>query len=110
MYGKQEGILDITPRALADYYLVLTGPKTAPASSRKSSRPLVVSNVYLFAMPQLMSEMRKRGVKIGIATSVAQSYWKKAEIYPLRTNKKLELTSEQIRLLGLFSSDKHSCI
>jgi len=108
LYGKQEGILDITLRELADYYLVFTGPKTALASSRGSSRPLIVSNAYLFEMSGLISKLRKRGVKIGVATSVAQSYWKEAEVYPSMTNKNLELTEEQVRLLELFRGNKHT--
>jgi len=110
LYGKQEGILDIAVHELADYYLVLTGPKTAPTTSRGSSRPLVISNVYLFEMRELVDKLRKRAVKIGIATSVAQSYWKEAEIYPHATNKKLELTKDKVRLLQLFSSSSRAHI
>jgi len=106
LYGKREGLLDITRDNLADYYLVLTGPKSAATTSRKSSRPLVISNVYLFKMTELISKLRKRGVKIGIATSVAKSYWTEAEIYPHKTNDKLELTREQARLLELFAADQ----
>jgi hypothetical protein len=105
LYGKREGVLDIAVHELADYYLVLTGPKSAATTSIGSSRPLVISNVYLFEMRKLMNKMRKRGVKIGVATSVTQSYWEEAEIYPLETNKKLELTEEQVRLLDLFSDN-----
>jgi len=105
LYGKQEGILDIAANELADYYLVLTGPKTEPTTSRGTSRPLVISHVYLFEMRKLISKLKKRKVKIGIATSVAQPYWTEAEIYPRKTNKTLELTKEQIRLLKLFSDN-----
>lgn len=105
LYGKQESVLDITTGSLADYYLVLTGPKSQPVTSRGSSRPLVVSNGYLFNMTKLVSKLRKRGVKIGIATSVAKQYWEKAEIYPHRTNDELKLTTEQTGLLKLFGAD-----
>jgi hypothetical protein len=104
-YGKQESILDISLSSLADYYLVLTGPKSPSATSRGSSRPLVTSNVYLFEMAGLVNKLKKRGVKIGIATSVVQSDWTEAQIYPQITNKKLELTEEQVRLLELFAFD-----
>jgi hypothetical protein len=104
LYGKQEGFLDIAANKLANYYLVLTGPKTAPTTSRGTSRPLVILHVYLFKMPKLMKELKRRGVKIGIATSVAQHYWIEAEIYPRKTNKTLEVTKEQIRLLELFAN------
>lgn len=43
-YGKLDYMLDIHPEAVPDYFLVLTGPKSQPQSSR--------------------------GVKIGVATSV----------------------------------------
>lgn len=102
IYGKREGVLDITLNNLADYYLVLTGPKSKAITSRGSSRPLIISNVYLFEMTKLIKKLRKRRVKIGIATSVANSYWKEAELYPHKINDKLELTKEQIRLLELF--------
>jgi len=105
LYGKREGILDIALDNLADYYLVLTGPKSAATTSRKSSRPIVISNVYLSKMTELISKLRKRGVKIGIATSVAKYYWAEAEIYPHKINDKLELTREQVRLLELFASN-----
>jgi hypothetical protein len=103
LYGKQERMLDIAVPELADYYLVLTGPKSAAATSRGRMRPLVISNVYLFGMETLVRSLRKRGVKLGIATSVAKSYWTEAEIYPYNRNKKLELTEDQRRLLQLFS-------
>jgi len=104
-YGKQEGILDITLKNLADYYLVLTGPKSPPATSRGESRPVVISYVYFFEMKDLVDKIGNRGVKIGVATSVAKSYWKEAEVYPKQTNRRLELTKEQIRFLKLFSTE-----
>ena len=102
-YGKQEGILDIALSNLADYSLVITGPKSAPLTSKGTTRPLVISYVYLFDMVDLVSELKHRGVKIGIATSVRKSSWDNAEIYPSRANKKLELTEEQRKILELFS-------
>jgi len=103
LYGKQEGLLDIALDNLADYYLVLTGPKSQRTTSRGKSRPLIISNVYLFEMSELINKLKKRGVKIGTATSVAKPYWADAEIYPHRANKKLALTKDQIRLLKLFA-------
>ena len=105
LYGKREGILDIALDNLADYYLVLTGPKSAATTSRESSRPIVISDVYLFKMPELVSRLRKRGAKIGNATSVAKYYWAEAEIYPHKVNEELELTREQSRLLELFAAN-----
>jgi len=103
-YGKQEGILDIELANLADYYLVLTGPKSPPKSSRGDSRPLIISNVYLFNMRKLVDSLKKRGIKIGIAASVAKAYWSDAEIFPRSKNSLLELDTQQIKLLKLFGS------
>ena len=104
LYGKQESLLDIALKDLADYYLVLTGPKSLAATSRGQSRPIVIDHVYLFEMKGLVNSLKRLGVKIGIATSVAKSYWEKAEIYPRQAKRILELTKEQKELLGLFSS------
>ena len=79
MYCKQEGILDITVNNLADYYLVLSGPKSHLSSSRGTTRPLVISNVFLFKMQELVESLKKRGVRIGVATSVAAEYLLDAE-------------------------------
>jgi len=102
LYGKQESMLDIALDNLADYYLVLTGPKSTITTSRGKTRPITILNVYLFDMKELVGKLRRRGVKIGIATSVAKSYWAEAEIYPHKVNDKLVLTKKQARLLGLF--------
>ena len=103
LYGKREGFLDISLGNIADYYLVLTGPKSEPTSSRETSRPLVISNAYLFNMGELLKELRQRKVKIGIATSVASRYWQGAEIYPSNTNRTISITEWQTDQLGLFS-------
>ena len=105
LYGKQEGILDITLDNLADYYLVLTGLESPPVTSRGKSRPIIISKFYLFEMKPLLEKLKMRKVKLGTATSVANSYWEEAEIYPRSMNKKLELTDEQVRLLRLFSGN-----
>src|SRR3972149_7888423 len=101
LYGKQEGILDITTRSLADYYLVLTGPKSPPVTSRGATRPLVIDHVYLFEMRTLVKSLTNRNLKIGVATSVAKVYWDSAEIYPDQINKELVLTEEQLRQIRL---------
>jgi hypothetical protein len=38
-YLKREGLLDTTESTALDYYLVLTGPPSAAASSRGTTRP-----------------------------------------------------------------------
>lgn len=102
-YPKRENLLDINSDCLPDYYLVLTGPKTSPGSSRGSTRPWVISAVYLFESQRLINELEKRGVKIGTATSVISKLWDEAEIYPNQRNGILLLSEEQIQQLKLFS-------
>jgi hypothetical protein len=69
-YGKLEFMLDINPEAVPDYYLVMSGPKSQPQSSRGSIRPWVINIVFLFHGPELLADLKARGVKIGTATSV----------------------------------------
>ncbi len=101
-YTRRVNLLDIGDEVLPDYYLVLTGPKSAPASSRGTTRPLVISNVYLFDSNRLVERLKSRGVTIGIATSVAAAFWEEAEIYREQRNMSLVLSDEQRRLLKLF--------
>jgi hypothetical protein len=101
-YPKQEGILDVNPVNFPDYYLVLAGPKSGAVSSRGIVRPWVIKSVFLFDASKLIDILRKRGVKIGIATSVIGQLWDNAEIYPTQRNNKLTLSNEQRSLLDLF--------
>ena len=104
-YPKRENLLDINPdlESALDYYLVLTGPKSSATSSRGTTRPWVITNVYLFESHKLMEVLKRRGVKIGYATSVISKLWDGAEIYPERKNENFpSLSPEQIRLLELF--------
>ena len=81
-YGKNEGILNVTPSDLTDYYLVLTGPGASSGSSRSDTRPWLISQDYLFGADELVGQLSARGVKIGTATSVARDLRKQAEVYP----------------------------
>ena len=101
-YGKGEGLLDIAAEALPDFYLVMTGPRVAAASSRGATRPWLISHVYLFDAAVLVERLRTRAVKIGIATSVAKELWEAAEIYPASRNELLTLSDEQQGRLALF--------
>jgi hypothetical protein len=103
-YAKQEGLLDITPAALPDTYLVLTGPRAGAASSRGATRPWLIDAVYLFDAPALVEHLRLAGVKLGVATSVRQSLWQAAQLYPEANNPTLPLSEEQCRLLAQFGS------
>ena len=101
-YTKREGLLDLKEDG-PDLYLVLTGPKAAPASSRGTTRPLVVDAVYLFDAAAVLDDLRSRGRKIGVASSVRAELWDAAEVYP-RRNTSFPLSGEQRELLALFGS------
>jgi len=103
-YAKQEAMLDVMPEALPDYYLVLTGPKSGAMSSRGQVRPWVIECVYLFGAQALIEELRQSNVIMGIATSVRQAMWAKAEIYPSQNNPFLQLSEDQKTALALFKN------
>lgn len=101
-YAKLEWMLDITPEAPPDFYLVLAGPRLEMTTSRGSARPWLIESVYFFDARELVSVLRAEKVKIGTATSIKQSLWRSAEVYPKSNNTQLVLSDEQHRLLGLF--------
>ncbi len=109
-YGKQECILDITPNALPDFYLVMTGPKAAAVTSRGGTRPWAIDFAYLFPAGELVSTLLERHVKIGVATSVTKQCWDQAEISPRAQSRYLRLTVEQIKQIGWFSSSFFTAI
>jgi len=102
-YLKQEGLLDVSQSEALDYYLVMTGPKSTAISSRGRTRPWCIGAVYLFDAKQLLGELRARGVKIGVATSVRLAQWTAAEIFPRAANPLLPVGAEQVELLRLFA-------
>ncbi len=101
-YSLHQGLLDIRADALPDYYLVLTGPKLQPVSTRGTAQPWVIEYAFLFDANALMQRIMQRGVKIGVATSVRQELWREAEIYPSSNNPALRLTETQRSMLELF--------
>jgi len=104
-YTRQEGLLDITSDALPDYYLVLAGPRSGAVAARGATRPWVIELAFLFDAKELVGSLRERGVKVGVATSVARSYWEGAEIHPNQRNSTLRLSEEQHSPLRLFRVD-----
>jgi hypothetical protein len=101
-YAMREGLLDITPEFLPDYYLVLAGARSAAMSSRGKTRPWTIDSVHIFNTATLIDELRARGVALGIACSVANSFWANAELHPNPTSTELMLSSEQRQQLMLF--------
>lgn len=100
-YSKDEGLLDINRDALPDFYLVLTGPKSQPTTSKGTVQPWVIDSVYLFDAHELVARLK---VKIGTDTSVRRYLWDEAEIYPSTRNATLQLSSDQNDLLAMFRS------
>ena len=104
-YAQQEGMLDITPDTLPDYYLVLTGPRASAVTSRGQPRPWVIENVYLFGAQALFEGLERHSVRVGIATSVRQDLWTNAQVYPEQISSLLPpLSAEQRAALALFRS------
>jgi hypothetical protein len=102
-YLKQEGVLDTSGSATLDYYLVLTGPRSAAESSRGGTRPWRVRAVYLFDARHLRDEQTARGVKAGVASSVLRQQWDDAEIYLHGNNPLLRVAPHQVELLELLA-------
>ena len=99
-YGKREGVLDINPAGVPDYYLVMTGPKAVATTSRGQTRPLVITEVFLFDAA-LVERLRQRGVRVAVATSVRKHEWETARIYPAAApGVRLTLTATQRRGAG----------
>jgi hypothetical protein len=104
LYGKDEGLLDLPREGVpADYTLVLTGPRSAAVSSKGTTRPVVITIVYLFDTNNLLATLRTKGVKIGVATSVRRHLWDAAEIFP-KSGTHLVLNQSQRDLLARFAS------
>lgn len=94
--------MDVRLDALPDYFLVLAGARTPAESSRGTSQPWTIESVYLLEAAPLVAQLRARGVKIGVATSVRRHVWDDAEVYPSQTNRALRLTPQQISMIELF--------
>ena len=105
-FAFREGILDITPVSLPDFYLVLTGQKSGVMTSLGRVRPWTIDSVFLFNAQSLVDELNLAGVRIGTATSVRRHQWEQAEIYPESRNRLYQLSQSQRDALGLFNSEK----
>ena len=106
-YGKREGVLDINPDGVPDYYLVMTGPKSVAMTSRGQTRPLVITEVFLFDAPALVERLHRLGVRVDVATSVRQHEWETARVYPVAApGARLTLTGVQREALKLFAENR----
>jgi hypothetical protein len=94
-YSRHEYVLDISPHPCA--YDLLAGP---PGQAR--IRPWAIDAVYLLERDGLLTKLRERGVKIGIATSVQKAVWDSARIFPSALSAPYHLTDRQCHLLSQF--------
>ena len=99
-YGKREGLLDINPDGVLDYYLVMTGPKAVARTSWGQTRAWVITEVFLFDAPALVKGL----TRLGVAASVRQHKWEAARVYPVAApTTLLTLTDAQREALKLFA-------
>ena len=103
-YGKREGVLDISPdpAGVLDYYLVMTGPKAGATTSKDKTRPLVITEVFLFDARALVEQFRVQKRRRGVASFVLKHEWEEAEVYPA-ASARLTLTDAQREALKLFA-------
>jgi hypothetical protein len=101
-HTRNDGSLDMRADALPDFYLVMTGPRTAEPSSKGATRPWVIEYVYLVGVEPLVRELKKRGIEPTPATSVRSADWEMCELYPRPKCPYLTLTDEQRAAIGLF--------
>ncbi|MHB9145808.1 MAG: hypothetical protein ACYC5Y_10800 [Symbiobacteriia bacterium] len=95
-YLDHDGLLGINPDAVPDYFLVLAGSKGSPDAWRLTS-------VFLLEGDALVSGLRRRGVRIGNATSISRPTWNAAEIFPSTDMRGiLVLSPRQQEVLGWF--------
>ena len=102
-YGQHECLLDMPNAAVPDLFLVLTGPKGSATSSSGQVRPICINHVFLIPGTEALADALSRNVSVGAATSFPGSFWDEHEVYPASRSKELDLTQDQVRLLGQFS-------
>ena len=97
---RHDGLLNIKPEAIPNYYLVFTGP-TTPAPD--NATPWLIERCFLFNAHDLVVALRERKVQIGTGTSITGPLWERAEIYPVARNNVIVLSDEERRMLFLFN-------
>ena len=68
--------------SVPDNHLVMTGPKAGATAARGQTRPLVITEVFLFDAPEPVKRLRELGVRLGVATYVRQHEWDATRVYP----------------------------
>jgi len=101
-HPRPGGMLDISPDALPDFYLVLAGPESPPASREGAPRPWLIASVHHFDGLALVDELRGRTTRITPANSVPQDLWEAAEVYPAPCTSILLLSDAQRKMLVPF--------
>jgi hypothetical protein len=92
-YARHERILDVG-RHPRDYYLVLTGPDGPGKDPRWG-----ICSVFLLDGLELDASIARRGVQIGVATSVPKAEWEAARVFPVTESSPLPLSDEQAAML-----------
>lgn len=104
-YAMREGLVDISPGFLPDYYLILVGPPpSATAALGLRNRPWKICGAHLFDANELVDALEMRGVRVGIASSVRRDLWDAAEIYPNAVSDRYRISPEQRALLDMFNT------
>jgi hypothetical protein len=98
---RYDGLLNIKPEAVPDYYLIFTGPTTSAPD--RAGTPWLIERCFLFRAHNLLIALQERGVQIGTGTSITGPLWERAEIYPIPRNNGLVISDEQRRMLFLFN-------
>src|SRR4051812_10215238 len=70
-----------------------------PMEARRR-RPWLIESVYCFSGTELVEELQRHPVKLGVATSVRRELWGKTEVYSHPNNPELTVSDEQRRLLA----------
>ncbi len=104
-YRDQNGVLDIHPTLLPDYYLVMTGPRRNEGPSC-NAHPWLIEMVYLFETTELVRRLKVHKIPVGVATPMPLTWWREAELYPQARSPLLKLSSGQMQLLKLFGQEQ----
>lgn len=104
--GRHYGGLNMGTSQVArnhpDWYLVLAGPTSKPASSKRTTTPWAIDQVFLLNSRELLIHLN--GKRPGISTSLPKAVWKAAMLFPEAASPHYQITEKQRSLLTLFRS------